>query len=982
MKAWEADVVLLHRQWQPGALGIVRSLQRHGIRVVADVDEEVFAVPEEHPFAVQYREAGFEARAGELIRTVDGLFVPTDRLAARLSRYSSKISVTPNGLDLGIWRKAAKPKTRDRVRVIGFAGTATHTSSLEILRPVLAKLASRLRKEDIQFVCFGLRPSWLPDLVPGVQFMDQCSPADYPVRLGKLAFDIALAPLSDTEYNTCRSALKFWEYAAVGAVTVASHLDPFTSAIQDGVTGLLVGNQPDAWVQAIGNLIQNHDLRGRLFEASQKSLDAHDLSQTAPIMLQALESTEPNRGRVLYSLPRTQTQSCADVDVVIPIYNSPELTKQAIEAALPELDATHRLVLVDDASPDPAIGSLLDEYSGRPWVTIHRSTKNGGFVATCNLAVGALTRPDADVILMNADTRPMPGFVQRLAATAGSNPTIGTVTAVSNEGWIASVPNLADAKELAALEHPLVLSPTACGFLLYVKRAVIRKYGLFDPAFSPGYCEEVDLSLRISPEYACVIDPGCWTWHANSASFGDTKYKLSADHNALIDQRYPHFRFELAAFNANHPLLPHRKNMLMSTRDPRPRVLQVLHTGGTAHGTGKHVSDLDAALSDRFLSLTATAQEQRDPAQERLELYRGEVLVSSWPYIQPGWPVTTADVPENQAPWASLLETARPSLIHVHHLKNHALSLLARLIATRVPVIVSIHDHYVLCPDFALQQCPGVHQCDTCFPKRFNGPAEYQRLRRALYYASLKQAAAIVAPSQTTADLVREVYPDLRIHVIPHGIRTFAQMAKKPSGKIRFGMLGNVNAVKGIEVILKSWPHVSPADKAELHVYGVAEPKYAGRWDALGIHYHGAYREGDLPRILSEIDIGVLPSQAPETFSYTLSEFFAGGVPVVGSNYGALSERIESGVNGLRVERADIRAWCTALSLLVRNRALRERITRGVRPPVSIGDMGAQYADLYDAVIGKARHSTTGIAASLNALASLGNQPEDRLTAR
>ena len=71
----------------------------------------------------------------------------------------------------------------------------------------------------------------------------------------------------------------------------------------------------DAWVQAIGNLIQNRDLRGQLLEASQKALEAHDLSQTAPMMLRALESTEPNRGRVLYSLPRTQTEARADVDV-------------------------------------------------------------------------------------------------------------------------------------------------------------------------------------------------------------------------------------------------------------------------------------------------------------------------------------------------------------------------------------------------------------------------------------------------------------------------------------------------------------------------------------------------------------------------------------------------------------------------------------------------------------------------------------------
>ena len=126
----------------------------------------------------------------------------------------------------------------------------------------------------------------------------------------------------------------------------------------------------------------------------------------------------------------------------------------------------------------------------------------------------------------------------------------------------------------------------------------------------------------------CIRD-SCWTWHANSASFGDTKYKLSADHNAVIDQRHPHFRFELAAFNAKHPLLGHRTRMLKATRDPRPRVLHVLQTTGSAHGTGKHVHDLGGALSDRYLSLAAAPNEADDPLQEQLELYFGEVGVGA-----------------------------------------------------------------------------------------------------------------------------------------------------------------------------------------------------------------------------------------------------------------------------------------------------------------------------------------------------------------
>jgi glycosyltransferase involved in cell wall biosynthesis len=970
LKAWEADVVLLHGQWQPGAVAVARSLRRHGIRVVADLDEDIFNAPAEHPSAALYRDPALQARCRELLGAVDAVFVPTDHLASRLASLSSRISVSPSGIDLEGWRQAPKPKACDRVQVVGFAGTTADSASLEILRPVLAKLSGKFKEQGIRFVCFGLRPSWLSGVMADAEVVEACGPEVYPIRLATLAFDVALAPLSNSIFDKSRPALKFWEYTAAGAATVASNVDPYNSAIQHGSTGLLADKQAEAWTQAILKLIRNHDLRAQLLESARRSVEAHDVSRTAPAMLEALESTEPNRLRELFSFPRTQTQACPDVDVVIPIYNSPELTEQAIEAALPELDARHRLILVDDASPDPAVGSLLEKYASRPWVTVHRAAQNSGFVGTCNLAVQQLVRPDADVILMNSDTRPMPGFVRRLAETAGSNPSIGTVTAVSNQGWIASVPDFADAKELTALEHPLVLSPTACGFLFYIKRQVIRKYGLFDPAFSPGYCEELDLSLRISPEYVSVIDSGCWTWHANSVSFGDTKYKLSADHNAIIDQRYPNFRFELAAFNAGDPLRAHRMSMLRATRDPRPRVLHVLQSIGSNHGTGKHVRDLSENLSGQFLSLAAAPNEARDPAQERLELSCGEVAVGAWPYSQPGWPQTAAQLPANEEAWTSLLDAVKPNVIHLHHAKNHTLSLLARLTGTGVPVIVSVHDYFFLCPDFALQQCPGLHCCDTCFPVRFKGPAEYQRLRRALFYASLKQASAIIAPSQTAARMVREVYPDLNVLVIPHGIRPIPKLARDPGSKIRFGMLGNVNAVKGIEVILRAWPLVAPADGAELHIFGEStNPTHVRLCTELGIHYHGPYAASDLPRILSQIDVGVLPSQAPETFSYALSEFFAGGVAVIGSDFGALSERIENGVNGFKIVKDDVRSWASVLSRLIQDGDLRDRIRRGVMPPESVSDMSAHYANLYrDAIANAERRAENTVRASLRSI--------------
>src|SRR5580704_15387772 len=89
--AWEADVVMLHGQWQRGVLALVGSLRRHGIRVVADLDEDVFAAPANHPLGAMYSDGSFRARVSELIQAVDAVFVPTEHLATKLAQIASKI---------------------------------------------------------------------------------------------------------------------------------------------------------------------------------------------------------------------------------------------------------------------------------------------------------------------------------------------------------------------------------------------------------------------------------------------------------------------------------------------------------------------------------------------------------------------------------------------------------------------------------------------------------------------------------------------------------------------------------------------------------------------------------------------------------------------------------------------------------------------------------------------------------------------------
>ena len=70
--------------------------------------------------------------------------------------------------------------------------------------------------------------------------------------LADLDLDIGLAPLLDSEFNRCKSAVKYAEYAMVGAATLASRVSPYA-----GEVPVTARNNRRAWADALVALIDN-----------------------------------------------------------------------------------------------------------------------------------------------------------------------------------------------------------------------------------------------------------------------------------------------------------------------------------------------------------------------------------------------------------------------------------------------------------------------------------------------------------------------------------------------------------------------------------------------------------------------------------------------------------------------------------------------------------------------------------------------------
>ena len=257
------------------------------------------------------------------------------------------------------------------------------------------------------------------------------------------------------------------------------------------------------------------------------------------------------------------------VTIIVPIYRDVEATRICLESLKAAMAKTSncRAILVDDASPEPQIKAYLARLARRPNVTVLTNATNMGFVGAVNRALRLVSA--GDVILLNADTVVPRGFIERLAATARSDPTIATITPLSNNGEFTSFPvpfkpnpmptarAIAKANAIAARvnDGAAVDIPNGIGFCLYITRRCLDEVGVLSEVFQRGYLEDVDYCLR-AREHGLrnLCDPSVFVGHVGSRSFGKEKRALVVQNLEALETKYPDHRGECAAFMAADPL--------------------------------------------------------------------------------------------------------------------------------------------------------------------------------------------------------------------------------------------------------------------------------------------------------------------------------------------------------------------------------------------------------------------------------------------
>lgn len=245
-----------------------------------------------------------------------------------------------------------------------------------------------------------------------------------------------------------------------------------------------------------------------------------------------------------------------------------------------------------------------------------------------------------------------------------------------------------------------------------------------------------------------------------------------------------------------------------------------------------------------------------------------------------------------------------------------------------------------------------------------------------------RAADHVLVNAQAVQDvLVRQGYDKTRITIIRNGIDVARFNNLRASGSVRatFGLkataplvavFARLNRLKGLEFFLEAAALLKGrfeevmflivGDSISMSYRDELEKKA----QALGLGERVVFAgfRSDVPELLAEVSVSVLPSLA-EGLSNVVLEAMAAGVPVVATAVGGTSELIEDGVSGVLVPPRDAPALAQAIGALLADPQRRALIgaagRKRAREQFSLQASVDQTERLYERLLSARRPSTT-----------------------
>ena len=259
---------------------LVQKCKEHNITLIYEIDDDLLNIDRTHPEYLKYLSKSIVIKY--LIENADLVTVSTNLLKTKLEDIANNVICIPNALDESLWCTSNDSINYDhsfkdnKIVKIGYMGSFTHQRDLKIIKHAIKNLKKKFadNKVEIKFEIIGGMDSD-DEWVNRIEIPDDNRTYPKFVKWLKetVDWDIAIAPLANTNINKSKSEIKYLEYTGLGLAGVYSNIGPYKEVIKDGYNGLLVKNDnSNEWEEQIYRLLTDKNLQDNIKLNAQKDV--------------------------------------------------------------------------------------------------------------------------------------------------------------------------------------------------------------------------------------------------------------------------------------------------------------------------------------------------------------------------------------------------------------------------------------------------------------------------------------------------------------------------------------------------------------------------------------------------------------------------------------------------------------------------------------------------------------------------------------
>lgn len=303
-------------------------------------------------------------------------------------------------------------------------------------------------------------------------------------------------------------------------------------------------------------------------------------------------------------------------------------------------------------------------------------------------------------------------------------------------------------------------------------------------------------------------------------------------------------------------------------------------------------------------------------------------------------------------------------LVHLNSMVGHTFDLIEVTHQCEIPIVCTVHDYYFICPTFHMVKSDGSF-CETCEIEKVDleclaqnsylSYSGYDREKLAKWRDEFRKISGFidefVFPSAAARTLFEKYFKieHSKAVVIMHGdsIQSAVIEDSPASEKLRVGVIGSLWKHKGFSLVEYIVENNDDEDIVFFHFgdTSISSDKLTKL---------GRYEQNNIVSLLKQyqIDVLLILSTWPETFSYTLSEAIKADIPPIVTNLGATCERVDALGIGWVVDYQEPRQTLELLGYLKDNRHEIETKKNKLRQmeKQSLEEMKQRYIEVYTKV--------------------------------